>query len=108
MIELSGKDRKYLYKLVKAKKLNYEQDNLSHQVLIENKLAKVYFTSDKYDPDLGEHINPQNIIVPTITGLRYKNIYREQLWEKYFTPIWVSTVTTALIWLAKYLLENLL
>ncbi|KAF6607991.1 MULTISPECIES: hypothetical protein [Lactococcus] len=106
MIELSGKDRKYLYKLVKAKKLNYEQDNLSHQVLIENKLAKVYFTSDKYDPDLGEHINPQNIIAPTSTGLRYKDIYREQIREKYFTPIWVSMATTVLIWLTKYLLEN--
>ncbi len=108
MIELSNKDRKYLYKLIKAKKLEYDRDNISHQILIKYKLADFSPEYDRYDPDLGEYINYREIIIATNDGLRYKDIYREQLREKYFTPIWVSTATTALIWLAKYLLENLL
>lgn len=108
MIELSNKDRKYLYKLIKAKKLEYDRDNISHQILIKYKLADFSPEYDGYDPYLGEYINYREIIIATNDGLRYKDIYREQLWEKYFTPIWVSTVTTVLIWLAKYLLENLL
>ena len=108
MIELSNKDRKYLYKLIKAKKLEYDRDNISHQILIKYKLADFSPEYDRYDPDLGEYINYREIIIATNDGLRYKDIYREQLREKYFTPIWVSTATTALIWLAKYSLENLL
>ena len=49
MIELSNKDRKYLYKLIKAKKLEYDRDNISHQILIKYKLADF---SPEYDLSL--------------------------------------------------------